>query len=481
MAINLLNSSVRKQIVEETKGSENMKRKSLSFEQYEIFRDRIRPYVEKYLEDFYAASSIKEMPIVSSINMAKRIVTQEASLYKCGPERTFYNVTEEQAIILGEIYEDMKVDTAFLKSNQYYKLQEQNHIYVVPMGGRLKLKVLLAHQLDVVPSTADQEVGEVYIVNGFDRRSEAIKVTSSGDSSNEIIADEDDYQSRLNMAAVWSPLFNFIMDENGNIVSPETENPILGMVPFIDIHATKDGEYWVRSGAALNDFTVQFNGSLTDLQHIIRMQGFAQAWVSGPSELLPQNIKIGPSYVLRLPTDKNNPDAKAEFGFANPNSDIAGSIAYLENLLSMFLTSRGLDPKLVNAKGEASKYSSGFDRLLSMIDQFQPSEADKEIFEDAEAKLFEIIKRYINTYAGTPILGKYNIGQIPEDAYVEIKYHKPQAVVSEQDKLNIIAQKLELGLMTKEEAIAYDREIDQESASEIYKKLEGEMRPDVNG
>lgn len=469
--LNLLNPNIRKQIIEEINSSENLERKKVSFGQYEIYRDRILQQVKNFLQGFYSKQTIENTPIVASVNLARRIVNKEASLYVKEPKREFYNVTPDQAEVLSQVYSDMKINTIMNRLNQNFKLQDQATVYIVPRNGKLKAMPLLSHQFDVIPSTQDQEIGEVYLLSGFNRTMANVEVTEYGDSMNQLIADEDDYKSALSAIAVWSPVFNFVMDQNGNIQQAESyDNPIGGVVPFVDIYSSKDGEYWVRSGASLTDFTIQYNASLTDLGNIVRMQGFGQAWLKAPSNMIPENIQVGPNFILRLPIDPNNP-TPTDFGYANANPDLAGSLAYIEGLLSSFLTSRGIDPKLVNARFEATKYSSGVERLLAMIEQFEATEQDSEVFEDAENKILKIVIAYLETYGGTPVLPNYPKMIFSKDAYVEIDYVKPSDIQSKTEKLQSIQQRLEMGLISQVEAIAEDRGIGVDDAQEVYNKI----------
>jgi hypothetical protein len=473
--LNLLNSALRKKILSETLGQENVDRKSLSSGQLEIYKDRINAQVKKYLQGFYSEETIKNTPIVSSVNLARRMVKEEASLYQRKPKREFTGVTEEQAAVLEQVYKDMKADTILRSANEFYKLQQQNHLYAIPRNKKIKLCSYLGHQLDVVPSTEDSEIGEVYLINGFNRTLANQRVSDSENGYDELIADVDDYLQAMKAIAWWSPKFNFITNEEGDILQSETyENQLNGMLPFIDIHSRKDGEYWVRSGASLTDFTIQFNAALTDMGNVVRMQGFGQAWLKAPKELMPQNIQIGPNFILRLPMDPNQETA-TDFGFANANPDIAGSLQYLEGLLSSFLTSRGVDPKVVNAKMESERYASGFERMLAMIDQFEASEEDIDVFQEVEKKLFKLVVQYLNTYANSDVL-EYKIAPIPEDASVNITYAKPQSIVSDSEKLANIQMRMDMQLIDPVEAIAVDREIPYDDAKEIFDRIQ-KMQP----
>jgi hypothetical protein len=484
--LNLLNPNVRKQIIEETKGDENKQRKNVSFSQNEIFKDRIYESVKAYLEGFYSKQTIQNTPIVSSVNLARRIIKKEASLYTKEPERKYYNMSDEQIAVVQQVYEDMKIDSVMQKLNENFKLQDQAHLYIIPRKGKLKAMALLSHQLDVVPSSEDSEDPEVFILNGFDRTLLNVPVSSTGDNLNAMIADEDDYKASLKRSAVWSPMFNFIIDEDGNIVSPpdQVENPLNGVVPFVDVFNSKDGEYWVRTGSALTDFTIQFCAGLTDVLAVSRMQGFGQAYLKAPMNLIPQEIQIGTHFVLRLPVDPNNP-VDTEFGYANANPDLAGSLAVLESLLSAFLTSRGVDPKTVNTKNDSEKFSSGIDRLLSQIEQFTATEQDMCVFEDAEMKAFKIVVAYINTYGGSSVLPEYKCAPISPDAYIDVEYQKPQSVMSESEKLSNIQTRLEMGLITKVDAIAIDQNLDEEQAIAKFEQINletgGGVSSNLNG
>jgi hypothetical protein len=470
--LNYLNPDLRKTILQDAQTDETIKRKDVSLSEFEIFQDNLMPYVKKYLKGMYSEDTINEMPIIASVNLAKRIVTQEASIYKEAPEREFFGVSEEQEAVIKQVYKDMQIDKKLMKANQYYKLQGQTHIQILPFQGKLASRVLLNHHLDVVPSPINPEMADAYVVSGFDKSRSKLKDIDS-DTINELSADPDDYKASTNQLALWSDQFNFIMDNKGNIISGENVSNDLEMMPFVEVAPDKDFEYWVRRGQAITDFTIQFNGALSDMGHIVRMQGFAQAWMKGPANSLIENVQIGPNYILKLPIDPNNP-VETDFGFASPSPDLAGSISYIEMLLSNFLTSRGLDPKLVSGKGQAQSYSSGIERLLAMFEKFDASRSDLSTFEDVEIKIFEIVKQYLNKMSGSVL--NYRIAPIPEDASVSVKFKKPEMVQTDDDKLNSIQRKIELGLISNIDAIMEYHGIEREDAIEKKAQIDEDVK-----
>ena len=135
MSLNYANSAILKKIAQEIKSFENIERKQLSLKQFEVYMDRMLPFVKQHLQAFYGADDINSLPVISAINLCKRIVNQEAKIYMQCPKRTFTGVSEEQAMFLEELYESMHVDAMMLKSNQYFKLQAQNTVQIIPIEG----------------------------------------------------------------------------------------------------------------------------------------------------------------------------------------------------------------------------------------------------------------------------------------------------------------------------------------------------------
>lgn len=487
--IDLTSKEVRVQLVKEIKSDENQSRKREAFIQYDVFKDNQHRYVIEYLKSQFSDNTVKEMPVVSSINLSKRIVTQEASVYKTEPGRTFEGLTEQQSSQVEQMYTDSSVNSKLLKSNQLLKLQGQTLLYVVPMDGGLVVKNLLPYQVDVIPNGMNPEIADGYIISAFDRQN--LNYTQSypkqnapypsyvypgtgtySDGVNNAIGDSDDYLLKERYV-VWTKELNFIMDGKGNILSEDPTNPI-GMLPFVDVYHEKDMEYWVRLGQAVTDFSIQFNASLSDLANVVRMQGWGQAWLKGPKELLPESIVVGVNKILKLPTDVNT-NTSTEFGFSTPSPDLQGSISFIETLLAMFMSSRGVDPKAVSGNADSSRtYSSGIERLLSLVEKFEASKEDYSLFKKVEYKLFEIFKRYINVYGGTDVMPSWTYGTISDSSYVYCEYEKPEMIQTELEKLDVIQKRTDLGIVSKVEAIMMDRGIERDQAKSVLEEIEGE-------
>ena len=458
-------------LIQEIEGTESKERKAVSLAETEIYNDEIYPHVEAYLRKFYSQKTINEMPFMACVNLAKRIVDQEASLYRMSPVRTFDGLSESNLATIQQVYQDMKVDQMMLRSNRMFKLQSQNHFQVLPYKNKLMMRVLLNHHIDAIPDPANPEIALGYVISGFDKSFLYNNVRRT-DATNQKIADRDDYKDGTKKYSLWTEQINTVVNTQGQPQTEETENP-LGLIPIIEVSTYKDFEYWVRRGTAVTDFTIQFNATMSDVAHIVRMQGFAQAFLISSSDAMPDNIQIGPNFVLKLPVDPNNPVAP-QFGFANPNPDLQGSLKFPETLLSSFLSSRGLSPKLVSGSGEGDKYTSGLDRLLSMIERFEASQYDIEVYKNAEMQLLKVVIAYLNTYAGKQDGLQYSWTNVnPESVSMTVKFSEPQMIMSESEKLDAIRSKKELMLLSDLDAVKEYYGLTDEQAQVKLNEIQG--------
>lgn len=457
---NVLDINYRLAIIKDIKSEENRQRKSESFSQSEIYNDRQHQYVVNYLRTQFSEDTVKNMPIVSSINLAKRIVKQEASIYKTKPKREFFDMSDKQKETVNKIYEDGNFDAKLLKSNENYKLQNQNIIQILPQKGKIMMRTFKMHQIDVIPDETNPEYPWGYIISSYDKSFDLNAPTGNklsnptgfqsnqntplySDNLNQIVGDRDDYKATLERYVVWTKEHNFLMDGKGKILSEDTASPIPGILPFVDVCSDKDYEFYNRQGQTSTDFSVQFNAAMSDLWNVVRMQGWAQAYLIAHDDVIPQNLQIGPNFILKLPVNKATEGAqRPEFGFANTNADIEGSMSFVEALLSTYLSSRGIDPKVISGSGDSVKYNSGIERFLAMFDKFEASQSDISMYTWVEKQIFEIVKSWHNALKGTEVLlPEYQTDTISDKAYLSVQFFKPELVKTEAEKLDVIERR----------------------------------------
>lgn len=468
-------------IIDEIESDENKRRKAEHQKRFDVFSDYQRQYILKMLTNEFSPKTVSEMRTCTSVNLTRRIISEMASIYKRQPVRTIQNATPEQEQAILDIYADIKVDTFLKRVNEKFKLHDQCAIQVIPKDGEIKLKLLAPHQFDVVPAYDDPEQPLAYIISSYNKewlQSEntgnqdiqgnyyASKNESASDRTNQKIADPDDWRNDKRYI-VWTAEYNMVLDGHGQILEQEP-NPI-GMLPFVDVSTEKDFEFWVKRGSGIVEFNLDFGVVLSDTCNTNRLQSYAQPVIV--AEKVPESVTVGPQNILFLPLDPTRPEVRPSFQFASPNPDLKASLDLQDRLLSYFLTANGIAPKTISGSGEAEKFTSGVERLLAMIERFEASQSDIDLFQNVEQELFELISAWYGVLNGTENFA-YGFGQWPIDAELYVKFMGPEVIKTDSDKEESVIKRLDAGLISKAEAIAELRDISLEEAEQKALEIE---------
>jgi len=491
--------------------SENTKaRKQWSLRSSEVQGGRLQQYVKEYLEGQYNIDSVREMPIVSSLNIQKSVVEKKATIYKKKPSRMFSEVSEDQAETLGLIYRDMHLDEKLNQSNKNYIYQDQSIGMIVPKNGKLICRILKMHQIDAIVDYEDPEKAAGYIISAFDRtdyiqqyydrkekdvatgnRGRSVR-SSASEVEDQELADDYQYRKYTEKYIIWSPQYNFMMNGLGEVIDPATGeasndvdimSPLAeeNIMPFFEISKDKDFEYFVRPSNSLTDFTIEFNALQSDLHTNIKLNGYAVGVLKAPSELQPQNQIIGASMLLKLPTD--DPDKEVDFQFVSPSSNIGEISGAVDQFLNYFITSQGLDADVINSQGSSKQYTSGLDRFIATINRMEAHQDDYEKFKNTEKQIYEIVKAWLRVLDGSGLLDqKYRVGNISNDSEASIEYYKPEMIQTETETLANFQSKIDLGIMSKVDAIMELRGIeDRDQAKELLEEIKEENMPFTMG
>lgn len=468
----------RKSVIQEIKNNDNKERKKNAWKRLEVYKDRQDQFVEEKLKKEFGEQTTKEMRKITSINLTKKIVDKQASIYLNEPERIFPGSSVDEEIHIKNLYEESKANVKLKKSNKILKLQDQSCLMVIPKEGIIQLRPLHPHQYDVIPSSQDPEKASIYVLNILDK-AEYLK---GSDNINQKIADPEDYKESLERFIWWTDGVNFETDNEGNIIPPNVVssnvlqngmiiNPI-GTLPFIDIATDKDLEFWVRQGKNKVEFSIDFAALMSDLWTIIKLQGYAQAVVV--AEEKPENIITGPTRVLFLKATSTT-QIQPSFQFISPSPDVQAALEALNATISLFLTAEGLDPKIISGKSESEKFSSGVERLLAMIEKFEATKDDLDLYKWIEQKLFNLFRLWNNVLQGTDFFIEKLKGPIISDnTEIVVNFSKPEIIKTQEDIENSVIRRLKESLITKKEAIMELRGIDEKQAEEIIKMMDEE-------
>lgn len=499
--LDLSKQSERQKLTQSIESDPNKARKQWSLIQFEVQSGRIQQYVKENLEGQYDKSSVREMPIVSSLNIQKRIVSKKATIYKKPPVRKFSELSDDQNEKLTMIYRDMKADKKLNQANKGYVYQDQTIGMIVPKNGKLIMRVFKMHQIDAIPSDLDPESSDGFILSVFDRENyiqlyqdKKQKDVATGDRGRSVrshaspmdgvteeVANEMQFKRYVARYVVWTPKYNYIQNGLGEILDPETmkpsndieiESPLsqAGIMPFFEASGEKDFEYFVRASNALTDFTVEFNSRMTDESNNIKMNGYAVGILKAPSDMQPENQVIGAAMLLRLKTDGTEA-GEVDFSFASPNSNIGEISAANDKFLNYFVTSEGLGADAINASGQQEKAASGLDRFIQGIEKVDAHQDDYEIFRDVENQIYKIIKAWLKVLNGSNTLDRKYQTVLPDESEISVDFHKPEMVMTPNEKLDNFERENDWGLMSKIQYVMECKKMSRDEAIDYLKQV----------
>lgn len=221
----------RKKQIDDFLSQENCERKEEACRRYEIFRDGVKPYVEKKLKLETNNSVVHQMMNrVTNINLAKKIVNKLARVYKSRVTRKFIKPDPAKQSAVGKLMakimtalgkkpvensedataqvellsEILKLDVTFKKANRFLELFRNTAIKLVPysdeaLGGlwNLRIEVLNPSQYDVIEDEDNPTRAVAFVESSFGKKSENVmevqgpKITTDSKASFEGARDAD--------------------------------------------------------------------------------------------------------------------------------------------------------------------------------------------------------------------------------------------------------------------------------------------------
>jgi len=489
----------RKRIISEIEAEGNKERKDEALRRFEVFNDRQDKYILAKLKEEFRENA-DDMRKVLSINISKRIIKEQASIYQREPDRHFGDASEKELIQLENLYRYACIDQKMSEANEYFKLyNDQVLMSVIPRGGIVEVRPMIPYNYDVIPDRKNPEKPFAVIMNVYDKYDELSAVNEpqfksklrgrntgiEPDNINQKIADADDYKAMQKRYVVWTDDFNFVMNGKGQVVDIVDErdfiNP-LGRLPFVDISEAKSHEFFRRYGSNVIDFSIEFGVMMSDIANVSRLQSYAQAIVT--AEKRPEGMKMGPMNALWLKSSKN-PDVKdPTFQFVSPSPDLQGALNILETKLRIFLSAQGVDTNSVTGTLNAKSATSGIERLLNMVEKFEASKSDLSHFRKAEDEIFTLVRDWSNEFQGVKtedggLVPDLNNGVISENVSFEIQYKEPEIIQTREDLEASVKRRLDMGMMTKKRALMELDGLDEQMAEEMLAEVEEEKKANL--
>lgn len=345
---------------------------------------------------------------VFSINVTKKIVNRRATAYQTPPTRTFEGWDEAAGAAL---YQAANIDAVMKRASKLTKLLKTTALQVVwhDVHG-LQVRVLTPNILDAEwddPAHPDR-----------------IIVTHAASNPANTTYSE------------WTDTGFVRRNANGHPIpvpgNDGSANPY-GALPFVPLFdRLPDSDFFLPGGADLIGAQKALNVSLTNLWRAVELQSHGQAVAKG----LPigDPIQTGPDKVILLPKD-------GEFAYAAPNTPITDILEAIEFVMRSTAATNDVAADVLDLSKTAE---SGSAREATRIDLKEARLDDIALWRGYERRLFEVIKRVVNTHRP---------GTIPEAATVRADFAELQDTLSEGDVLENLKARAELGVSSPVDAL----------------------------
>ena len=473
----LLDPAFRKAAIEYFEDVENSARKVEAKRRYDVFKDKTKKYV---LEQMQEESSDKTIVTeiknrTSNVSFCRKIIDKKSQVYKEGVRRTIEGEKPQKQY--DQLFDLLNIDSIMKKTNEYVELFKNTLVqvmgyedYTAQDKWKMRLQVWAPYLYDVIADHNDRELMRVAVFSYFAPSDTQHK--EFGQSGNR--ESETFKGSTINQAKEyvwWSTKFHFTTNEKGIIIEgkqgDELLNPI-GAIPFIDFSVGKDGSYWAEGGEDIIDGAILLNILLTDLYYIAKYQGMGIGYFFGRG--VPSPIKVGASAFVTL--DMQEGDPTPQMGFATSSPPIQDHLSLIEQYVAFLLSTNSLEPGTVDGKLSGASASSGIQEMVKRSEMTEDIEAQREMYRDNEPELLRVISKWHNLLLSQNNLNdKFKaVGKIPEDIELTLKFNKPEVFKTEKEELDIIDQRMDIGLDSFIDAILRDNpDLTVKEAEEKYK------------
>lgn len=467
----ILNLEYRKLVIESIISSQNVQRKKEHLRRQDIYKDHtVKWVVEKLAKEGLQAETIALMTNrAANVSVCRKIIDKQAQTYLGGVKReTDVEATEVQVKMLEDALEFNEKQK---KSDRWLELHRNSITQIIPVVNQressglakplydIKMRIFSPAQYDVLTWSNNCEEAGCIILSDFVEQSQInVKTTDKTNRSTNIQI--GDSQAKAYREFIWwSDKYHFTTDIEGQIIkekSPEDKLNQIQVMPFSVLSDDQDGHFWAEGGADLIDGSILINTMLTDINSIAYMQGWGQTVITG-GESLPQKFTVGPHHALVLTYDKEH-DPKPEVNIVSPNPPIEGWLRLIEQYVALLLSTNNLSPSNVSMRLDPANFPSG---VAMMIEQAQSTEAiiDKQnYFRDREAEIWSLVFKWLDLIASTDQLTQEfkDIGTVPVDTKVMVKFEFSKAPASEAEKLDLLIKRKSLGINTEVDLILID-------------------------
>ena len=348
----------------------------------DIFEGNLLPYV---LVDLKKQLNKRAFNVaqnrVPPINILKRVIDKLSQIYNLPPKREVEG-TEQDKIIWDFYSENMELDVAMSRSEEYFNLNKA--VALEPYLDKYFMPKIRSIPYDRFFVRANDPTDPM-------RVTEFIKIMGKA----KVAIGNNKFEDRIIMF-VYSDTEFLIIDDKGEVRDElmaqknlDGSNPF-GKIPFIYINKSHTKVNPPEDTDILN-MTKLIPILMTDLNYALMFQTFSIIYgIDVDSEKLDMN----PNTFWSLKSDPTK-TTTPKIDIIKPEVDSDKALTAIHEQLSLWLQSRNIRPG-ANGKVGVENFSSGISKMVDEMDTTSERQKTIPYFECAEEALFELIKNHIH-------------------------------------------------------------------------------------
>lgn len=167
-----------------------------------------------------------------------------------------------------------------------------------------------------------------------------------------------------------------------------------------------------------------------------------------------ENAKIGPNVIWSLKSDRES-EKNPQIGTIKPEADTDKVIQFVITVFTFWLETKGIRVGSIGSIDGANA-ASGISKIIDELDVWEIRKKSQEWFEKDEGELWNIkLPKIHNYWIKSGMVNPSTVpGLMPEtELDVRVEFEEPKPMQSRKELIDEISAELDLGTMTKEQAI----------------------------
>jgi hypothetical protein len=459
--IDLFNDSHRKMIASFIQ--KEKPRLAFNADIFKILEGNVRELLEeRMMEDLGKSSFAQARTRMAPINIFKKIVAKQTSIYNQPVMRTVEGGGDDDISLLRWYEKTLNLNV---------KLGRNNFLYNAFLYSLLQITLT-----EVNPIT---RLGKPFVRSIPNHQFLIMSVSESDPTSPDVVIlcmdrIENDEGKEDDCYYVFTNYQFIIMNGEGRIHTREMQrHEADGMNPYQTTPYIYNNWSEHLSMPMIQpdnrEMSILIPLLLTDLNYAVKFQAFSTFVATDTDDT---KIELSPNAVVFLKSDGSG--NKPSFEAIKPSIDIQQTLGLASSEMSLWLSSKGIRPGAVGSLG-ADEFASGVSKMIDESDTYESVKEQIVVYEQAEAAFWEKLLKQIHPF--WVAAGRVENTQLfNPSARVVTKFTQPKPMQARSDLINELKTELESGFTTLERAVKrLNPEMDDKAIQQLIDEAKDEM------